>query len=227
MKKKTAFTLIELLVVIAIIAILAAMLLPALSAARERARAANCVSNLKQIALAELMYAGDNKDMRSTCWDMATSEHSPWITLAVNLAGLQCPTDGIVQAGYLVGSAPTTTEQVKQTALRYFKCPSDTTIGGVEDSGFIKMSYQDFCCPTVVTISGKNFDTNMIVGRGSPDAIMYCDNAGTTNIFCHPNLYSANYLGGHVKSTNLNPTIKADMKNNWWMHRYYAETPMN
>jgi prepilin-type N-terminal cleavage/methylation domain-containing protein len=59
---RSGFTLVELLVVIAIIAILAALLLPALTAAKQRAQVARCTSNFRQIGVALTVYVGDNND---------------------------------------------------------------------------------------------------------------------------------------------------------------------
>ena len=75
-RARAAFTLVELLVVVAIIAILAALLLPALSAAKQKALRAACTSNSKQMGVGLNIYAGDSSDyLPSTGW---VSGGNPW-----------------------------------------------------------------------------------------------------------------------------------------------------
>ena len=94
--RRSAFTLIELLVVIAIIAILAALLLPALSAAKEKAMRVACSNSIKQIGVGTAVYAGENDDfIPQRSWKDCPAQNgtggtgNPWQTYeACRIAGI-------------------------------------------------------------------------------------------------------------------------------------------
>lgn len=138
--KRKGFTLIELLVVIAIIAILAAMLLPALSRARERARAAVCMNNLKQIANAFYMYTLDYDGyLPPGRYRAYSSSYRTYQWLLLKLPWLPN------KPGYLPAPPYTSGKWLSATygtpAEGVFRCPSCNPKSAIGSSGMYSAGY--------------------------------------------------------------------------------------
>ena len=210
-RKPMGFTLIELLVVIAIIAILAAMLLPALSAARERARISNCVGKLKNIGNAALMYANANGD-RLPNYGKRSGCSCNNCVYVVGAAFSGSPSDGGTSSPKLLiyGGYFGIDKNSNMVEDMLFRCPSDS--GEYYKNGGTYASYNAYIvnrgsCGTVKKSSSYRLSNRSLLGRDNPDWVIWADNApygsSSTKKMLHPNTLNTLRLGGHVESVNV------------------------
>lgn len=211
--KKSSFTLIELLVVIAIIAILAAMLLPALSAARERARSANCISKLKQIGMANISYA----DFFDGHFPAIRQAENTYRDYGNHLKGVP---QKLVAMGFFGDEALTeyasstdfwAISQLAIKAEKYLRCPSDSTNYLIDKTAQSKISYF-FCffdkagADNAFGASYRKFKRSH--NSDDPGRFIFADMSVTKATagkefeknFNHPSSVNLLYIGGYVNT---------------------------
>ena len=199
--------------VIAIIAILAAMLLPALSAARERARSASCISKLNNLGKAIIMYGDPNKGYIPVDDDGAAVTDAIFKVAAASDAELtKTPGNKILMGGYM---GMNLTEVKKDNVEKTFKCPSDSA-NFVDTDGTASYIY------AAIDTDATDAKRRMIIGRDNPGAALMYDihtkiqatpkGDATLTANNHPTAINVLYFGGHNGSINANMNVTFDGK---------------